>query len=294
MYRISLYIRREKALEKGFYMNKILGLFNPFIFFRIVSANRFLLWQMVRRNVEARYKGSFLGLFWSFVQPLMMLCVYTFVFSVVFKMRWGMDTEGSRGAFAIIMLCGMSLYSIFSEALSTAGSLIVSNQNYVKKVIFPLEILPIAQTASSFIVGLVWFILLFLGVVFIFGRISWTMLLLPLILLPLFLFTCGISFFVASLGGYIRDTQYIIGVILQVLFFITPIFYPIQAVPEKFRWPLQINPLTILIEETRKIFLYGQLPSWPFLGISFLTAILVFHCGFMWFYKTKKGFADVL
>ena len=120
------------------------------------------------------------------------------------------------------------------------------------------------------------------------------MLLLPLVLLPLALFSLGISYFVASLGVYIRDTQYLIGVILQILFFMTPIFYPLQAVPERFRWPLQLNPLTILIEEARKVFLYGELPNWLFLGIAFLVSCLVLHLGFIWFHKTKKGFADVL
>lgn len=170
----------------------------------------------------------------------------------------------------------------------------MDNPNFVKKVIFPLEILPLTQVVASLILGTVWFVLLFLGTIFIFGKISFTMLLLPLVLLPLGIFSLGISYFVASLGVYIRDTQYLIGVILQILFFMTPIFYPLQAVPEHFRWPLQLNPLTILIEEARKVFLYGELPNWLFLGIAFLVSCLVLHLGFIWFHKTKKGFADVL
>ena len=242
---------------------KLLKVFDIFLLPKIVWKNRELLKQFVIRNINSRYRGSFLGLLWSFVQPLMMLCVYTFVFSVVFKFRWGVDT-GSRGAFAIIMFCGMALFNIFSESVTTSCGVITSNQNLVKKVIFPLEILPLSQALSTFILGLVWVFLLFLGVIFIFGKLSWTMLLLPLVLLPLLLFTLGISYFVSSLGVYVRDTLYAVGVILQILFFMTPIFYPIQAVPEQFRWPLRLNPLTILIEEAGRCFFTGSFPTGNF------------------------------
>lgn len=261
---------------------------------KIVMQHKSLLWQFVKRNIAVRYRGSMLGLVWSFVQPLLMLCVYTFVFSVVFKARWGVDTGESKAAFAIIMFCGLALYNIFAETISISCGIIVSNANLVKKVIFPLDILPLSQAIASFILGMGWFILLFLGVIFIYGKLSLTMLLLPLILLPLFLFTLGLSYFTASLGVYVRDTSYVVQVILQILFFMTPIFYPIQAIPECYRWPLRVNPLTILIEETRKVFLYGQLPDWKFLGAAFLVSFAVMQLGFVWFNKTKKGFADVI
>ncbi|MBR3506337.1 MAG: ABC transporter permease [Lentisphaeria bacterium] len=260
----------------------------------IAAAHRSLLWQFVKRSVSARYRGSALGLFWSFIHPLMMLCVYTFVFSVVFQARWGVDTDGGRGAFAIIMFCGLALFNIFSEAVNLNCGIVVANTNLVKKVIFPLEILPLSQTLATFAVGMVWFVLLFLGAVFVFGRVSFTMLLLPLILLPLFLFTLGVSFFVSSLSVYVRDTPYVVGVALQILFFLTPIFYPVSAIPERFRLPIRLNPLALLIEEARKVFLYGELPDWRFLGAAFLVSLLVLHLGFLWFHKTKKGFADVL
>ncbi len=260
----------------------------------VAAAHRSLLWQFVKRNVSARYRGSILGLFWSFVHPMMMLCVYTFVFSVVFQARWGVDTGGGRGAFAIIMFCGLALFNIFSEAVNMNCGVVVANTNLVKKVIFPLEILPLSQTLATFAVGMVWFVLLFLGAVFVFGKLSFTMLLLPLILFPLFLFTLGVSYFVSSLSVYVRDTPYMVGVVLQILFFLTPIFYPVAAIPERFRWPIRLNPLTLLIEEARKVFLYGELPDWRFLGAAFLVSLLVLQLGFLWFQKTKKGFADVL
>lgn len=262
--------------------------------FRSIYRNRTLLWQFVKRNIAIRYRGSMLGLVWSFAQPLMMLCVYTFVFSVIFKARWGVDMGGGRGAFAIIMFCGMAIFNIFSESVGTSCRVVTDNPNFVKKVIFPLEVLPAAQTFSTFVLGTVWFVLLFFGTVFIFHQISFTMLLLPLVLLPLLLFTLGVAYFAASLGVYVRDTSYVVQVALQILFFMTPIFYPIQAVPERFRWPLRLNPLALLIEEARKVFVYGTLPNWKFLGAAFLISLVVLQLGYVWFEKTKKGFADVL
>ena len=274
-------------------MMKIFRLFDISLLARIICNHHSLLLQLVRRNIDSRYRGAFLGLLWSFVQPLLMLSVYTFVFSVIFKPRWGVG-DGGRGSFAIVMLCGMSLFHVFSETLTSCSRLIVSRPNFVKKVIFPLEILPLAQTMSIFILGGVWVILLFFGAVFIIGKISFTMLLLPLVLIPFFLFTLGIAFFIASLGVYIRDTPHLLGVILQILFYMTPIFYPMQAVPERFRWVMTLNPLALMIDEARKLFLYGRLPDWGILGILFLISVLVMQLGLIWFIKTKKGFADVI
>lgn len=275
--------------------NKVVFMsFSPVFFVRILINNKALLKQLVLRNISLRYKGSLLGFLWTFLIPLIMLSVYTFIFSVVFKSRWNVDAGDNRGSFAIIMFCGISMYNMFSESISSSCSAIVGNPNFVKKVIFPLELLPLAQTISSFIVGLVWFLLVFLGTVFIFGKVGFTMLILPLVLLPLFLFSLGFSYFVASISVYIRDTQYIVGVVLQVLFFMTPVFYPIQAVPEKFRFVLQLNPLAVLIEQARNVFLFGNYPDWSQLGIVFLVSYIVFQLGFIWFMKIRKGFADVL
>lgn len=260
---------------------------------KIVWKNRLLLRQFVVRNILLRYRGSFLGVLWSLIQPLLMLCVYTFVFSIVLRARWGASVD-NRGEFAINMFCGMAVFTIFSESVAANVMSVVSNVNLVKKVIFPLEILPLAQVISSTILMLLWFVLLLIGVIFIFGKVSLTMLLLPLILLPLGCLSLGVSYFVASVGVYVRDTQYIVGVILQIMFFMTPIFYPIEALPEQYRWPLKLNPLGFLIGDCRRIFIYGQLPEWGRLGLAALLSLLVLHLGFFWFCKTKKGFADVL
>ena len=267
-----------------------------FALVRSAVKNRTLFVQMTKRNIETRYRGSALGLVWSFVHPLMMLCVYTFVFSVVFQSRWGVDVsvKDNKGAFAVIMFCGMAMFNLFSESINMSCGSIIGNPNLVKKVIFPLEILPLTQVATTFILGMAWFVLLFIGTWLILGGIYWTMFLLPIVLIPLIVFSTGISYFVASLGVYVRDTQYVIGVILQVLFFATPIFYPINAVPERFRIFLEMNPLTVFIEQARNVFLYGRMPDWLFLGLATLVSLIVLQPGYYFFVKTKRGFADVL
>jgi len=272
----------------------LVKLFNPWIGIKIILRNRDLLFQLVKRNIAARYKGSVLGLFWSLAQPLMMLTVYTFVFSVVFKARWGIDNSDSKAAFAIIMFCGMAVFNIFSESVIGSCSLITGNPNYVKKVIFPLEILPIAQVAAATILGFIWFGLLLSGAIIFMKGLAWTMLLLPLVLIPLILLSCGLSFLAASLSVFFRDIQHLIGVIIQILFFMTPIFYPIQAIPEQYRWVMQINPLASIVEQARTVFLYGKMLDWTMYGTGLLVSLAVFQLGLVWFIKTKKGFADVL
>ena len=261
---------------------------------RILWKNRDLVGQMTRRNVEQRYRGSLLGLIWSFVQPLMMLTVYTFVFSVVFKAKWGVSVDGGKGSFAVIMFCGMTMYNLFSETVMTSCMSIANNQNLVKKVIFPLEILPVVCVFTTYILGIPWFLLLFAGAYFILDFIGVTMLLMPIVLIPLIVFSTGLSYIVAALGVYVRDTQYALGIVLQILFFATPIFYPTSAVPENLRWILSWNPLTVFIEQARNVFLYGKLPDWAFLGLATLISFIVLQVGVFFFVRTKRGFADVI
>jgi ABC-type polysaccharide/polyol phosphate export systems, permease component len=276
-------------------VNSLLSLFNPLLGIRIVTRNQDLLRQMLVRNLAARYRGSALGFLWSFAHPLMMLAVYTFVFGIVFKARWGTEHFGdNRAAFPLIMFCGMAVFNIFSESVNTSTGIVTGNPGYVKKVVFPLELLPLCNVLTSFVFGMAWFALLFVGIAVFLREFSWTMLLLPVTLLPLLLLSAGVSFLVASLGVYLRDMQQLVGIVTQMLFFMTPIFYPVSVVPESLRWILQINPLSFVVEQTRLLFLYGRLPD-PFICLlMFLVSGAVFQLGLAWFVKTKKGFADVL
>lgn len=261
---------------------------------RIAWRNRSLLCMLTKREVETRYKGSVLGLIWSFIHPLLMMTVYTIVFGVFFGAKWTGELGQSTWAYPVLVLCGMSTYSIFSESAASGCSVIIGNPNYVKKVIFPLELLPLSRVLSTVILDLAWFILLFFGAVFLLDKISITMLLLPVMLVPLILFTLGVSFFVSALCVYLRDTQYLVNVVLQILFFLTPIFYSLEAINPQAARILSISPLAYVVESIRAVFIYGQPPNWIQFGMITGICIVVMQFGFFWFEKTKKGFADVL
>jgi lipopolysaccharide transport system permease protein len=256
--------------------------------------NRQLIVNLVKREVVGRYKGSMLGIFWSLVTPIFMLLVYTFVFSVVFKARWGQGGSDSKTEFALILFVGLMVFNIFAECISKAPGLILSNANYVKKVIFPLEILPWVSMGGAlfhFLVSLgVWLIAYLL----LFGIPHWHILLTPLVLLPLIIFVMGLSWALASLGVYLRDVGQLIGVLITVLMFLTPIFYPASSLPPDYQFLMFINPLTAPIEMTRDLMYWGKLPNLMILAIYSIGAFCFALLGFAWFQKTRKGFADVI
>jgi lipopolysaccharide transport system permease protein len=270
------------------------GFFNPVRIVAHLWKYRDLIRQLTWREVVGRYKGSFIGLGWSFIQPLVMLCVYTFVFSVIFKARWGVEAGEGKAAFALALFMGLITFSIFSEVANSAPSLVLGNANYVKKVVFPLEILPLVRLFSALINAVFSLGVLFAGILIINHFIHWTALLLPLIWLPMLMFTLGCGYFLASLGVFVRDIGTVIGVLTTMLFFLTPIFYPISAVPEAFRIVFRINPIAIFVEDARRVVLWGLSPDWPwfFFGMALSGAVLIF--GFVWFMKSKKAFADVI
>jgi lipopolysaccharide transport system permease protein len=266
----------------------------PAAMFRSLWRNRDLIWQMTRREIAARYRGSIIGLAWSFINPLLMLAVYTFVFSVVFKARWGIDGHESRADFAIILFVGLIVFGLFAETVNRAPGQIVSNANYVKKVVFPLEILSIVSLGSVLFHSMVSLIVLLLAQLIINRAIPWTVVLFPLVLLPLIFTSLGVAWFLAALGVYIRDIGQITTVFTTVLMFLSAIFYPISALPEEYRPWLRLNPLVLIISESRKVLVFGSLPDWSWLGISLLMGLAIAFAGFWWFQKTRKGFADVL
>ncbi|MBE6378895.1 MAG: ABC transporter permease [Lentisphaerae bacterium] len=260
----------------------------------------FLLKQMILRNIQLRFKGSFLGWIWSFLIPLLMLTVYTIVFGNFFKSRWGVDMGENKMIFALALFSGMTFYNIFGESVSIATSSVIGNVNYVKKVRFPLIFLPVSQVISTSLLALPSVILLFGCVIIFLHHVSFNWLLLPLTLFPLILFSAGVSCFVASLGVYFRDIQYLITIILQMLFFLSPVFYRLQNLPEKFQKLLNYNPMVWFIELNRGVVFSGcdkvdySLPSFSQWAISYALGTAAFILGFIWFNKTKRGFSDVL
>lgn len=249
--------------------------------------------QMTRREVVGRYRGSIMGLAWSFFNPILMLVVYTFVFSVVFKARWGTEVE-SQTSFAIVLFVGMIVYGLFAEIANRAPGLILSNVNYVKKVIFPLEILPVIGMGAALFHALISFCVLLAAILLINGTLAWTAIFFPLVILPLLVSTLGIAWFLASVGVFVRDVGQTIGIFTTVLMFVSPVFYPISALPENFQIWLMLNPLTFVIEQSRAVMIFGKQPDWTGLGIYSSVSLLIAWAGYWWFQKTRKGFADVL
>lgn len=266
----------------------------PAAMFRSLWYNRHLIWQMTRREIAARYRGSIIGLAWSFINPLLMLTVYTFVFSVVFKARWGTGGNESRADFAIILFVGMIVFGLFAEMVNRAPAQIISNANYVKKVVFPLEILSLVSLGSVLFHSLVSLTVLLLAQFFINHAIPWTVVLFPLVLLPLIFTSLGAAWFLAALGVYVRDIGQITTVFTTVLMFLSAIFYPISALPVEYQSWMRLNPLVLIISESRKVLIFGNLPDWSWLVVAWLMGLAIAFTGFWWFQKTRKGFADVL
>lgn len=256
--------------------------------------NRQLIVQMTKREVAGRYKGSVLGLTWSFFNPVFMLTVYTFVFSVIFKARWGVSSDESKTQFAMVLFAGMIVHGLFAEVLNRAPGLILSNVNYVKKVVFPLEILPVVSMGAASFHNVISLIVLLTAFALFNGYLHWTIIFTPLVLLPLVILTLGLAWMLASLGVFLRDVGQTIGIITTVMMFLAPVFYPVTAVPEEFRHWIMANPLTFIIEQARAVLIWGHLPNWTGLGIYTLVAVSVAWAGYAWFQKTRKGFADVL
>jgi lipopolysaccharide transport system permease protein len=267
---------------------------NPLSIAKSFWSSRSLIWLMSKREVIGRYRGSFLGLGWSFLNPLLMLAVYTFFFSVVFEARWGGLTGESKFDFAVILFSGLILHALFSECLMRAPALILSNTVYVKKMNFPIEILPWIAMGSAIFHFVVSFGVLLLAYGLIHFTLQWTIIFFPLILLPFILLIIGFSWFLASLGVYLRDIAQTMGLITTSLLFLSPVFYPLTVMPEKYRPVFYLNPLTFIIEQTRGIVLNGEIPDWKGLGVYLCCSLIISWLGFSWFQKTRKGFADVL
>lgn len=252
-----------------------------------------LLLALIEREVLGRYRGSIAGLLWSFLNPLFMLLVYTFVFSVVFKVRWGNGSD-SKSEFALLVFTGMMVFNLFSECISRAPGLILSNVNYVKKVVFPLHILPCVMLGAVLFHTLVSFIAWLLFYLLMFGLPPLTALLFPLVLLPLALFTLGLSWVLTSLGAYLRDIGQVIGVLMSALMLLSAVFYPVSALPESYQHWLYLNPLTLVIEFARDVLIWGVVPNINLWLGQMVVAAAVAFCGRAWFEKARQGFADVL
>lgn len=255
--------------------------------------HRALILQLVRREVVGRYAGSFLGVVWSVINPLLMLTIYTFVFGVVFKSRWRASSSDPM-EFAVVMFGGLIVHALVSECLLRAPSLIVSNANLVKKIVFPLETLAWVTVGTAlfhFLIAL----LIFAGALLIKqGSIPWTFLLVPVLVLPLALMTVGLVWVVSSLGVYLRDIGQMMGIVTALLMFLAPVFYPLHTVPAGFAQYLYLNPITFILEQVRNAAIWGEPVNWLGWAMYWAVAYAVAWLGWAWFSRVRRGFADVL
>ena len=263
--------------------------------FQNIYHYRYLILQMTRREIAHRYRGSALGFLWSVLNPLLMLAVYTFVFSVVFRARWGSGAvEESRVDFAIILFAGLIVFNMFAEIINRAPNLILENVNYVKKVIFPLEILPLVSLGVVLFHSLVSLLVLLMAQLILKGHIPLTVIYLPLIWLPLVILALGLSWFLSALTVYIRDVAHITGILVTILMFLSAIFFPISALPEKYQLIIQLNPLAAIVSESRNVIIFGQPPNWALVSFMLVVGLLVAVGGYWSFQKMRRGFADVV
>lgn len=255
--------------------------------------NGYLLGQLVKKDIENRYKGSILGILWSLIVPILMLVIYTFVFSEVFQAKWNIDTT-NKFEFALVLFCGLSTFNLLSEVMSRSATLIASNTNYVKKVIFPLEILPVTITLSALFNCIISFLILIVANGVLNKEVSYTLWQFPLVLIPLIVMSVGVSYIISAIGVYLKDVANIISVLVMVLMYMSPVFFPLSSVPENFRVICEVNPLTFIIENFRNVVLFGTSINLAFYVKSCIAASIFYLIGYVVFKRSKAGFADVL
>lgn len=267
---------------------------SPPSFARHLWRHRGLVWQFARREVEGRYRGSLLGLAWTVINPLVLLVTYTLVFGGLFAARWPEARSQGLGAYGLALFCGLTAFNLFAECVTRAPTLIVAVPNFVRKVVFPLEILPVSTVVSALVHALVALGVLLLVELATGRGLPATLLLLPLVSLPLLFLSLGLTWFLAGLGVYLRDIGQGTGLVLQVLMFGTPIFYPPSVVPAWLQPALRLNPLAAVVEDWRRVVLWGRAPDWTALGAWILVTAVGMLLGYAWFMSTRRGFADVL
>lgn len=255
--------------------------------------NRELILNMARRDISARYKGAMAGVLWSFVTPLLMLLVYAFVFGFIFKARWNDAFPGSLG-FALTIFPGLMLHGLLSDCINRAPTLIIENSSYVKKVIFPLESLAWIVVISALFQFFISMLVLFAFMLAFGFSVPATFPAFIFVVVVFVPFVAGCVWLLSSLGVYIRDMRHGVGILVTVMLFMSPILYPVDFVPESFRWVLNINPLTVVVQQMRNVLILGEPPGGLALLGYFLFSCVFAKLALVWFQRSRSGFADVL
>ena len=268
-------------------------LLNPFSPYAILSADGRLIFELTRRDIAGRYRGAIGGSLWAFLTPLFMLAIYSFVFGYIFQSRWT-AAESGNVHFSIVLFVGLVFANLLSECLNRAPGLVVSNTNYVKKVVFPLDVLTWVAVGTALFHAAIGVLVLVLAMLATGTPVPWTVVLLPLVFLLFVPMLAGFSWFLAAMGVFFRDLQQIVAVFSTALVFLAPVFYPRTMLPEEYRWLLLLNPLTFVVEAAHDVVLWGQLPDWRLTCVYAAASLAVAWGGWAVFQLTRRGFADVL
>ncbi len=255
--------------------------------------NKPLIWELSKREVQGRYRGASFGMAWSVISPFLMLGVYAFAFGTVMKSRWPQQAGGDH-PYAVILFVGLIMHGFLAECLTRAPTLVVGNPNYVKRVVFPIDVLPWPMMFSALFHALTNAVVLAILMLALEHYLHPTLLLLPLIFLPLGLLAMGLSWMLASVGVYFRDISQVMPVVATALLFLSSAIIPITILSPELQALFNLNPLTFFIDEARMVVLMGQWPNWAALALATAGGWLVAWVGHAWFMATQRGFADVL
>ena len=257
-----------------------------------IKKNRDLAYHMTKREILLKYKGSKLGIMWSIINPIIMMSVYTLIFSQIFQTRWAGASQINTTDFAINLYTGLIVFNIYADTITRAPSLITSNPNFVKKIIFPLEVLSVATVGSAVATGIT-SILVLLGVILITTKqLAVTIILLPILWAPLILNCLSLAWILSTLGVFIKDLTQVTNSIVSVTMFLSPIFYPSEALPDKLRWLSQLNPLAYYIEKSRNIIIEGKNINPVQIAVFFVTSLIIAEITFRFTKKLERGIGD--
>lgn len=253
---------------------------------------RRLLGTLIARDMRVKYRDTFIGFWWMLIQPMLMLSTYALVFGVIFGSRW--QNTGTTGDFVLLLFCGLILYVMFSDTINRTTTVIRSQPNFIKKVVFPLEILPMVILGSAILSALINFSILFVLTLAINFSIQPTAILLPVIILPLLILLAGLAWGIASLSVFFPDLGQIITFLSSLLLFLSPVFFPLSAAPKLVQPFLMINPISFPIEQARNVVLLGKYPDWTGLAIYSIIACTIAFLGLWVFQRSRTAFADVV
>ena len=261
---------------------------------RLLYSHYNLLIEFTKRDFLQRYKGSKLGFLWAILSPLLMLAVYSFIFVAVFKIKWANDVNSEDMMYTLMIFSALIPFNIFAESVNRASAILPQSANYIKKVVIPIEVLPISIVLSTMINNLFSIVLLSLGKIIFLETPNWTLIFAPLAFIPILLLSMGSALFISALGVYLRDLTYVVSIAINVIFYLSPVFYSSEIMPERFKFLLSVNPIAPIIEINRDIFIRGELFDGSSYLLSLLTSVVVLILGLSSFYYLRKGFADVI